>query len=133
MINKGLVMRIQSGIATSFPACRGGFEGQLPPNAAPPAYSYRVISDPANTTLRSFRGFGNRRYEFKCWGIDAASADALADAIDAQLDGFSGVLTDPDATRVDSMFRTDRLEADLSPSSRNFWVMLEYSIWFYQP
>lgn len=132
MINRGLVMRIQAGIVSSFPTCKGGMEGQLSQNQAPPSYTFRVISDPANTTLRSFKGFGNRRYEFRCWGVDAASADALANAVDALLNGFSGVLPDPDATRVDSMFRTDRMEADFSSSARNFWVMLEYSIWFYQ-
>lgn len=121
-------MRIQA--ESGFPTA-GGFAGQLPENATVPAYTYNVFSDPANTTLRSVSGFGNRRFQFDVFGPRAVDAQLLANAIDRVLNGFSGALPDPDSTKVDSIIRTDRMGPKYSDSARNFWVMLEYSVWYY--
>ena len=128
MIEQGLVMKIQaeSGYSTV-----GGFAGQLPENLPAPVYFYKVISDQANTTLQSFKGFGSRMFQFDCFGAKAVDAQLLANAIDVVLNGFHGTLPDPDSTRVDSIFRTDRMGPEPSSSSRNFWVMLEYKVWYY--
>lgn len=132
MIEQGLVMLIQSRIGSP-PMAVGGFAGQLPTNLlGSPAYVYSVINDPANTTLRGTRGFGNRMMEFKCYGPSALLCQQLANAIDNVLDGFRcGTLPDPDATRVDSIIRTDRIGPTFSDSARNHMITLEYSIWFY--
>lgn len=125
-------MLIQAGLATSFPSCQAGFAGQLPENAIPPAYTYKVISDPANLTLKSFSGFGQRRFEFNCFGVKAVDAQSLAYKIDAVLNGFRGTLSDPDATRIDGMFRTDRMGPNYQSASRNFAVLLEYLVSYYE-
>lgn len=133
MIEQGLVMLIQAGIGSP-PMAVGGFAGQLPTNLlGSPAYVYSVISDRPNTTLRGTRGFGNRIMEFKCYGPSALLAQQLANAVDNVLDGYQGTLPDPDSTVVNSIIRTDRMGPDFSDSARNFYITLEYSIWFYSP
>lgn len=131
MIEQGLVMLIQAGIATAWPTVPGGFAGTLPENQAPPAYTYRVISDRANLTLLSFSGFGQARFEFNCFGVKASDALLLANAVDKVLNGYTGTLSDPDSTMVDSIFRQDREGPDYSDSARNFYVMLEYLVSYY--
>lgn len=128
MIDLGLVMKIGAALGPSVP---GGFPGTLPENMRGPAYAYTVISDRANVTLQSVTGLGMRRYQFDCFGPLAVDAKRLADAIDAVLNGFSGTLPDPDSTVVDSAIRSDRMGPKDSDSARNFWVMLEFEIWYY--
>lgn len=132
VIEEGLVMLIQAGIGSP-PMAPGGFAGQFSQNQPVPAYYYRVISDKPDTGLLFVKGLIMRRFQFDCFGAQAVDAQVLANAVDAVLHGFHGVLPDPDSTPVSSIIRTDRMGPEFSDSARNFWIMLEYQIWYKQP
>lgn len=108
----------------------GGFAGHLEENQPLPAYTYKVVSPNQYTGLQFFKGLTMWRFQFDCFGATAVVAQTLANAIDRILNGFTGTLPDPDSTWVNVCLQTDRNGPNFSDSARNFWVMLEYEIWF---
>jgi hypothetical protein len=130
LIELGLVLLIQSGLGSP-PLAPGGFAGILPKDFAGVAYTWKVVSGKPSTGLQFTRGLRMRRFQIDCFGPTAAQAMELAGAIDATLNGFRGSLPDPDSTYVDSSIREGEPEGpEYSDSARNYWVMLEYEVWY---
>jgi hypothetical protein len=139
MIEQGIVQLVQDSDAVR-PLCpAGGYLNELPKGTALPSWSYRVISNPANPTLETFTGLQMLRLQVDVYGdvptgigvaISPKAVLQLAAAIDGALNGFSGTLNDPDATVVNSIIRTDKMDF-LDDASRTHRRMLEYEVWFY--
>ena len=137
VIQQGLVMLVQAGLAASPPPFAGGpvpggFADYLPENQAPPAYIHRGISSVPQTGLQFVRGLVAKRIDIVSFGTNAAQAQLLAKAIHGIVNGFKGTLSDPDATVVDSIIYQDDEGPKYSDSARNWYYMFEYRIWFYQ-
>ena len=129
MIQQGLVMMIQAGLNNSVP---GGYAGQLPKDFGGTAYAYKVVSSNSQATLQGVRGLQMLRLQIDCFGPKALDAQKLASSIDGIINGFQGTLLDPDLTYVSSCIQDDLMGPDFSETAHNFWVMLQYEIWFNQ-
>ncbi len=130
-LEAGIVARVNTALATTYPTAVGGFFAELPKDQTAPGWTYRTISNVPNTTLNSFKGLKMRRLQIDCYAPTAAEVINLAKAIDASLNGFQGNLTDPDTTFVSSCFNSDVIDFfDSDP--RRPRRMLEYEILFAQ-
>lgn len=133
VIEQGLVMLIQSGLGSP-PLCQGGFLDTLPENfiSASQQFGYmcRIISDSADHGLTHSVGQEKIRYEVNCYSYTGAGVLQLAKLIDQVLQGFAGVLPDPDSTTVYCSMRSDRMDFPYDPNARNYRRMLEYEISF---
>ncbi len=70
----------------------------LPQRPIYPAIVYRRISGPRLHHLTGSSGRGVARIQIDCWAKTYVAAQALAAAVRASLDGFTGKLTTLDAT-----------------------------------
>jgi hypothetical protein len=132
MIDEGLVALVQANAGVLAIAPSGGFLSELQPkDHALPSWTQKTISNPQHNTLTSFTGLTMRRWQVDCYANAGADAIGLARAIDTVLNGFRGVLADPDATYVDHCFRSDLIDF-FDPAGRTYRRMLEYEIWFVQ-
>jgi hypothetical protein len=129
MIELGVVLLVQGNAAVSAIAPTGGYFAQLPKDYKLPSWTYQTVSDPADYVLSGPMTQAERRVQIDCYGATAADAILLANAIDALLSGFTGTLTDPDATHVQGIFRDNMLDF-FDTDSRTPRRMLDYKIWF---
>jgi hypothetical protein len=129
MIDLGIVMLVNAGLGS--PPFVGGFDSELPKDAALPNYTYTIVFDHPDTGLEFFKGLSKLSFQIDCYGNSANDALTLSRSIDLILNGFQGVLPDPDATRVSSVMGTDRRNF-FDDSRRTFRRMLEYEIWYFQ-
>jgi hypothetical protein len=129
MIEQGLALLLQgtpavAAIATS----GGGFLSTLPKDfvlANAPSWTYTIVSDPTEYELTGPVSLGSTRIQIDCYGASGADAIRLAKAIDSVLIGYRGTLADPDNTRVQGCFRTNRIDFP-DYDARNYRRMLEY-------
>ncbi len=128
MIEQGIVLLVQGDATVKAIAPTGGFFAQLPKDYTLPSWTYQTVSDPAGYLLSQPETVGQRRLQIDCYGNTAADAILLAKAIDDLLSGYTGTLTDPDATHVLGCFRTNILDL-FDIDSRTYRRMLEYLIW----
>ena len=106
----------------------------LPNSPAYPTWVYSNISQTLNTTLQTFKGLRTMRWQTDSFGSPGAlGADciALANAITEVLNGFSGVLSDPDSTVVSSCFLID-VRDFFNTASRSYRRMAEFEVMFSQ-
>lgn len=142
MVEQGLVMLVQAGIATAFsPAVPGGYGVQLPKDIVsakisdlnPKAWVWRTISLKTTYTIDSQVSLKSWRVEIQCHGYEMPDAILLAAAIDGVLRGnWSGTLPDPDSTKVDSIRCLPGGPDGYSDTNRSYVRSLEYSVQFYQ-
>lgn len=129
MIEQGLVKLVQ-GDATVFAICpKGGFLAQLPKDFTLPSWIYEVVSDPTDYELLGPVSQSSTRFQLKCIGTTGAQVITLAKAINDVLSGYHGTLTDPDATVVHGIFKTNTIDF-FDDNARNFVRILEYRICF---
>ena len=121
--------------ATSPPASfTAGYWTELPKNQTYPAYTLRWISEPQNLSLLTNRDLKYARVEFRVYGdpsMNGGDAIAISNAISTGLHGFMGVLTDPDATRVSSIHKTDQMDLSIDPETRAYRRMIEFTVNYY--
>lgn len=95
----------------------------VPENTAYPCISYQAVSATSEYALDG-SSERTKRLQFDVWGRNYADCKAVAAALDAVLDGFSGPL--PDGTVILGAFRG--VELDLSEQySRTYRTMIEYT------
>ena len=132
MIEQGFVALIQAGLGSP-PMAPGGFAVQLPKDqissAAPMAWTYRsIVSDPTYH-LGGQDALTGWEVQIDCHGYTMANAITLARAIDAVLrGGYTGVLSDPDHTFVQGVFRMGPFIDGFSDVNRSFVRTLEYLV-----
>jgi hypothetical protein len=126
MLEQGLVMLINTSLNFI-----GGFANQLPSNATLPNYTFLTIHERTIAGLQVPGGMAQRRMEFNCFGTTQATAFDLADRISAVLMGYRGILTDPDATQVDSIFPSDMIDFEQDPAARNYRRLIEFYVNYY--
>jgi ribosomal protein S11 len=129
MIEQGIVQLVQANAAVVAIAPVGGFFVELPKDQSLPSWAYTVVSSNPNTTLQSVRGLNTMHLQIDCFGNTAEEAILLAAAISDVLDGFHGVLTDPDVTPVDVCLPADQGDF-FDDARRSYRRMLEYEILF---
>ncbi|HTF64547.1 MAG TPA: hypothetical protein VK638_17835 [Edaphobacter sp.] len=132
MIDQGLVLLLQGSPAVAAIAPTGGFNTQLPPDKQLPSWTFQLISSPSDLTLQGPISLTMARYQFDCYGQTKAQTILLAKAINDVLDGFAGMLTDPDATIVQVAVRSNMLDF-FDDDARNYRRMLEYQIQYVAP
>jgi hypothetical protein len=140
VIEQGLVMLIQAGLAATTPPLivPGGFFVQLPKDlisaANPMAWSYRWILDEPTASLGGQgAGLTAATVQLDCHGFTAVNAIVLARAITKLLRGsFRGVLPDPDGTLVDMIFKLPGQVDGFCDANRAYVRSLEYSIHYSQ-
>ena len=132
MIENGIVKLVQGNASVSAIATSGGgLFAEVPKDDLLPIWTYRVVSLSPDITLLSFKGLKKMRLEIDCYGSAAVDCVNLARAIDVVLNGFSGVLSDPDSTFVSSCFTSDEMDF-FDEASRTYRRMIEYEIFFSQ-
>lgn len=131
MFENGLSLHVQGDAAVSSIAPVGGFSTQLPKDQLLPSWSYLVVSEAPEYTLQGPVTLCFRRVQIDCYGDTAADCIMLAAAINPLLDGFTGVLADPEQTYVQGCFRSNLIDF-FDDVARNYRRMLEYEIWFDQ-
>ena len=100
----------------------------LPKDQRLPAWCYTIVSRVSQHTLTADR-FSNMTLQIDCFADTAAGVQQLASAIDASLDGFSGVLTDDDSTRVLSCLSSSSMDF-FEDAPRVFRRMLEFDVFY---
>jgi hypothetical protein len=128
VIEQGFVELVQGDPAVSAIAAQGGFFAQLPPDLPLPSWSYNVVSKVSDYLLAGPETLASRRIQVDCYGTVAADAINLAKAIDAVVNGYRGLLTDPDTTFIQGCFQTNMIDF-FDPDARSFRRMLEYFVW----
>jgi hypothetical protein len=131
MIEQGIVMLVQASPAVAAIAPGSGFFAEAPKDHQLPLWTYISASETEPYTLAGEHGFISRRLQINCDGAIPADCIRLARAIDDVLSGYSGVLPDPDATRVHGCFRTNLIDFFDEPG-RTSRRILEYETWFTQ-
>lgn len=125
-------MLVQADATVLSIARNGGAYVQLPKDASLPMWTYRVISNVSGYTLaRGLPGLSMNRMQIDCYARTGAEVINLAEAIDNVLSGFSGTLSDPDTTKIDSCFQSDVMDF-FDDASRSYRRMLEYQVWFFR-
>jgi hypothetical protein len=115
----------------------GGFAVQLPKDlisqTTPKAWTYRSITSEPTYVLEGQDGFTTWEIQLDCHGNTMDDAIVLARAIDSILrGGFRGILSDPDRTVVQGIFRQGPLVDGFSDSNRTYVRTLEYRIEYNQ-
>ena len=132
MVEQGLVLLIQAGLAAGGLSVPGGWPVQLPQQMAedwPMAWTYRSITAPPSYTLDGEDGYTEWNVQIDCHGFAYADAIRLARGIDEVLrGGFAGVLPDPDSTVVQGIFRSDPFIDGFSDADRSYVRTLEYTV-----
>lgn len=102
-------------------------EALLDPNIdTPPSLSYRVISDVPTYTLDGSRLGSKTRIEYNAWSSTYADAKSLAAAVQASLEGFSGLLSDVAVQFIEAVgINTDGFEQD----SRLYRVQQDFIVY----
>lgn len=137
MVEQGLVMLIQNGIASIVPGVPGGFAVQLPKDtigqSQPMAWTYHSITSKPDYVLAGQTGWTEWCVQIDCHGNGMADAIRLARAIDGVLRGaFQGNLPDPDSTYVFSIYRQSPQVDGYSDTNRTFVRSLEYLVIYQQ-
>ena len=135
MVEAGIVVLIDTGIsALSIP---GGFAVQLPKNqisvTEPMAWTYRSIVSEEFYTLEGQDAYTEWEIQIDCHGYTMANSITLARAIQEVLrGGWSGVLSDPDHTRVFGIQQEPPSIDGFSDINRSYVRSLEYKIQYAQ-
>ena len=137
MIEEGLVLLIQAGLARLTPYVPGGFAVQLPKDQitpdAPMAWTWRSILSEPSYYLDGQDGLTSWEVQFDCHGQTMAQAMTLARAIDGALRGiYRGTLPDADHTVVQSITRQEPFIDGFSDANRTYVRSLEYRIDYQQ-
>lgn len=115
-------------VAAMLPA-PGGFLGGLPKGTALPSWTYRWASDvTTGRSLQCHTGLTYARVQIDCYGYQRTDAVILGRAISKKLNGYRGVLADPDATIVDSIFSSDKHDPEEDTDSRTWRRVLEFEV-----
>jgi hypothetical protein len=109
MVEQGLVLLIQNGIASAYPGVLG-YATQLPPNQVsegkPKAFTYRSLYSKPSYFLQGQDGLTDWGVQIDAVGFTAADSQQLARAIQGVLrGGYQGTLPDSDATVVQAIFQ----------------------------
>jgi hypothetical protein len=132
MIELGLVKLANASAAVTAICPAGGFFASLPKDALRPNWTYTIVSRTTEYVLAGRQQLTMIRLQVDAFGSLAPDCITLAYALDAVFNGFSGTLTDPDATVVQGMFLSDQLDF-FDDTARSFRRMLEYEVHFVQP
>lgn len=129
MIEQGIVALVTASVDVTAIAPVGGFLAQLPENQPLPSWSFSFVTELANYTLQGRDALTMRRLQIDCYGNTPTEAITLATAINRVLDGYRGALADPDATKVQGVFRSNLIDF-FDDGARSFRRLLEYTVWF---
>jgi hypothetical protein len=131
VIEAGLSLLVQGDSAVAALASVGGFMLEVPKGTALPTWTYRFFGGTPVKSLTCVGGLTMRRCEIDAYGETAAAALKLAYAIDAVLDGYTGMLADEDQIRVDSILKAEEPMDFYDEDRRAFRRKQEYEVWFY--
>lgn len=132
MLESGLVQLLNNdpGVSAITPTGGFGFD-ELAKNMCLPSWAFRFVGGRSYVTLRSAQGLRWRRLEIHCMAGDADTTIGLAIAINAVLEGFSGLLPDnAPSTMVDSIFNTNTPVDFFDAGTRTYRRVLEYQVTF---
>ncbi|MCU1326649.1 MAG: hypothetical protein JWN34_2019 [Bryobacterales bacterium] len=129
MIEEGIQKLVQTDSAVAALCTAGGFMATLPKGTALPSWSYTTIHGAATPHLRGIDGLTEWEVQIDVFGSSPLSTLRLAKAITRVLDGYSGTLTDADATQVQECFWTSQHDF-FDDAARTYRRMLEFSIWY---
>lgn len=127
MIEDGIVMLVQSDPEVFALCPLGGFYATLPKGTPLPSWSYQVVSEVTEYTLRGRTNLMPRRLQIDVYAADGAVCQHLARAIDNVLSGWKGVLPDAQATVVQGSFSDDKHDF-FDDASRTWRRALEFFI-----
>jgi hypothetical protein len=82
----------------------------VPRNAAMPAIAYQQISGVREHTMTGPIGMVKARFQINCWAETYATADAIAEAVRKELDGYSGVASDTWIYDITLLQGADKIE-----------------------
>lgn len=127
MIEDGIVQLVQTDPTVAAQCTFGGFWLSLPKGTPLPSWSYQVISEPTEYTLRGRTDLMPRHLQIDVFAMEGAQALSLARAIDNVLSGWKGTLPDAQATVVQGIFRDNELDF-FDDASRTYRRMIEFFI-----
>lgn len=137
MVEQGLVLLINAGIASACPGLTGGFPVQLPENfitaTNPYSWTYRSILSEPLYTLQGQNPLTKWEVQIDCHGTTMLDAATVAKAVDSVLRGvWQGTMTDPDSTVVQGIYRQPGFIDGFSDISRTYVRSLEYKVIYVQ-
>jgi hypothetical protein len=127
VIDDGIVLLVQTDPTVAAQCIIGGFYLSLPKGTPLPSWTYQVISEVTDYTLRGRTDLMPRRLQIDVYSMDGAEAINLTRAIDNVLSGWKGVLPDAQATVVQGIFRENELDF-FDDASRTYRRMLEFFV-----
>jgi hypothetical protein len=94
---------------------------------------YIVYTQVSREVIMSFQGVNRlqkTRIQFSCYGASYKAAKLLAKAVKNVLDGFTGLLTDSDATIVENTIPESEIDSpEQEFKATVFGVHLDYAFW----
>ena len=127
MIEDGIAQLVQSDPVVASQCVFGGFWLSLPKGTPFPSWTFQVISEVTDYTLRGRTDLTPRRLQIDVYAMDGSEALNLARAIDNVLSGWKGVLPDAQATAVQGIFRDNEIDF-FDDASRTYRRMIEFFI-----
>jgi hypothetical protein len=112
-------------------AATGGYLQVLPKDLELPSWTQQLITEETDYTLLDVVNLRQRRIQIDCYADDPDDCIALANAIDAVVNGYHGTLTDADSTVVQGIFQSTAF-GFYDGASRSYRRTLEYDVWFDQ-
>lgn len=134
MFEDGLVKLIQSDGNVLAVCGPGGFTVQIPQTIdayTKPLWTWFFVTDKPDTALQIPGGMINALIQIDIYGATMPQVSSLSYAINTVLEGFQGLLGDPQNTQITSCFRTDKRDFPFDSDSRIFRRMLEYEVTYY--
>jgi len=103
---------------------------RLPQGATLPAVTYQRISNLYLSSHDNAGGTARPRFQFNCWGLTYASAQAVNIQLRAALNGYKGTVTvGLETLRIQGALIADERE-DADPDSGLWWISADYFIWY---
>lgn len=130
--DSGILAQLQTAPAAAAPGWtpqNAMFQVATPPDKTQyPCLSYSMVGGSAPGAANDSRGSDRQRVQLDCWGTTPEAAKALADAVMAAFDGYSGVLED--GTVVSRVQRLHRGIDFFSSESLFFRRLLEFYVFY---
>ena len=133
MIEQGLIAKLNSSPAVQAITANGGWYEQLPTDAPMPNWSYMIVFANPVYGLQALSGLVSSMFQFDFYSENDNGVGTvnLGKAFKSVLDGFSGTLTDPDSTGVNSAFWVGEHDYPLDPARRTWRRMAEYRVLYW--
>jgi hypothetical protein len=123
----------QAGIASAV-STRVYPRGETPQRTTYPYITFQRVSSTGHHHMLAAEALGQQRYQFDCWATTALSAETVAEALRAELDGFRrGLMGTVTIMAVHLVDRSDEAIPPTDGSDRSkFRVRQDYMFWHAQ-